>query len=223
MPIAQSLVLDNEKEKLVKTSEKKSGISEVKKMMALKKHSESEKRRRERINDHLITLRGLVPSNEKMDKAMLLAEVISQVKQLQKNAAQSSEGLNIPLEFDEVKVEKLEGYAGNGSSSFRASLCCDYRPDLFSELRRALDDLPVHLVKAETSTLGGRTKNVFVFTSSGEGKNENTEARELISSVRGALSNIVNKASASAKHTQELYFPRKRQRVSYFDSSSSSS
>ncbi|CAA3013482.1 transcription factor bHLH30-like [Olea europaea subsp. europaea] len=97
----------------VKTSGKKSGVSEAKTMAALKSHSEAERRRREQINAHLITLRDLVPSNE----------------------------------------------------------------------------------KAEISTLGSQAKNIFVFMSSG-GKNGNVEARELISRVHKALSNIFDKASA---------------------------
>lgn len=68
-----SLVFEREKVELVKKSpatarvgSKNSEISEAKALAALKSHSEAEKRRRERINGHLSTLRGLVPSNEKV-------------------------------------------------------------------------------------------------------------------------------------------------------------
>ncbi|KAK7275859.1 hypothetical protein RIF29_16985 [Crotalaria pallida] len=40
--------------------------NEAKALAALKNHSEAERRRRERINGHFATLRGLVPSTEKM-------------------------------------------------------------------------------------------------------------------------------------------------------------
>lgn len=68
---SQSLVLDSEKCELVKTCgvvRKKGGdaASGVKTTAALKSHSEAERRRRERINAHLATLRSLVPSNEKV-------------------------------------------------------------------------------------------------------------------------------------------------------------
>lgn len=69
MSVKQSLVLDGEKGELVKDSGrmgKKIVVSEAKTMAALKSHSEAERRRRERINAHLATLRGLVPSNEKV-------------------------------------------------------------------------------------------------------------------------------------------------------------
>lgn len=69
--VSQSLVLDSEKCELVKTCgvvRKKGGdgASGVKTTAALKSHSEAERRRRERINAHLATLRSLVPSNEKV-------------------------------------------------------------------------------------------------------------------------------------------------------------
>ncbi|KAI3466730.1 hypothetical protein Pfo_023393 [Paulownia fortunei] len=225
MPDKQSLVLDGEKGELVKASGrmgKKIGVSETKTVAALKSHSEAERRRRERINAHLESLRGLVPNNEKTDKATLLAEVISQVKQLKTTATQASEGLPIPMDTDEVEVEILENNVVDGSFLLRASLCCDYRPDLLSDVRQAIDDLPVQVLKCEISTLGGRVKSVFLITTA-EGNNDNAAAWELIvSSVRAALSNILDKVSASADYAQQLFFPRKRQRVSCFDSSCSS-
>lgn len=67
--MSQSLVLDSKKGELVKAPVKvgKKGVSEAKALAALKNHSEAERRRRERINAHLATLRGLVPSTEKVD------------------------------------------------------------------------------------------------------------------------------------------------------------
>ncbi|KAI3456164.1 hypothetical protein Pfo_012827 [Paulownia fortunei] len=227
MSVKPSLVLDGEKGELVKASGrmgKKIAVSEAKTMAALKSHSEAERRRRERINAHLATLRGLVPSNEKMDKATILAEVISEVKHLKKTATEASEGLHIPTDADEVEVEKLEKNADNGSFLLRASLCCDYRPDLLSNVKQAINDLPVQLLKCEISTLGGRVKSVFLITTAGEGNSDNAAAQELIlSSVRAALSNILDKVTASAEYAHQIFYPQKRQRVSYLDSSCSSS
>lgn len=67
--VSQSLVLDGERGELVKAPVgvgKKSGVSEEKVVAALKSHSEAERRRRERINSHLNTLRSLVPCTEKV-------------------------------------------------------------------------------------------------------------------------------------------------------------
>ncbi|XP_061359780.1 transcription factor bHLH30-like [Gastrolobium bilobum] len=122
-------------------------ICEPKALAALKRHSEAEKRRRKRINGHLATLRGLVPSTEEMDKATLLGEVISQIKELKKNAAEASKGFLIPMDTDEVKVEPCDDdeEGGYGSMSYKASVCCDYRPELLSELRKTLDALQLQL------------------------------------------------------------------------------
>ena len=65
---SHSLVLDSEKSELVKSPSRigKKEISEEKALAALRSHSEAERRRRERINGHLATLRGLVPCTEKV-------------------------------------------------------------------------------------------------------------------------------------------------------------
>ncbi|PSS04837.1 Transcription factor bHLH30 like [Actinidia chinensis var. chinensis] len=223
--VSQSLVLDSERSEIVKAPAgvgKKNEVSEEKIMAALKNHSEAERRRRERINAHLSTLRGLVPCTEKMDKAALLAEVISQVKQLKKTATETSEGLLIPMDTDEVRVESHK--EGDGSFSFRASLCCDYRPELLSELRQALEALHLNMVKAEISTLGSRVKNVFVFTSVKETNSDNSEECQiLVNSVHQAFSTILDKISAAAEYLPRTTLPNKRRRISFFDSSSSSS
>ena len=58
-----------------------------------------------------------------MDKATLLAEVISQVKELKKNAAEVSKGFLIPKDADEVKVEPYNDHeGGEGSMSYSAGL-----------------------------------------------------------------------------------------------------
>ncbi|CAL5408940.1 unnamed protein product [Camellia sinensis] len=245
MSLSQSLVLDREGGELVKTPPvrvgKKSGASEEKVMAALKSHSEAERRRRERINAHLATLRGLVPctekclwnimmacfrehANRKMDKATLLAEVISQVKQLKKTATESSKGLIIPMDADEVRVEPEPNTEGDKNISLRVSLCCDYRPELLSELKQALDALHLNMVKADISTLGSRVKNVLVFTSRNDTNGDNAEACQLlVNSVHRALSSIIDKGAATTEYSPRTTLPNKRRRISLFDSLSSSS
>ncbi|MCE3215442.1 hypothetical protein HAX54_002387 [Datura stramonium] len=219
--VPHSLVLDSEKDELVKTSgrvEKKAGKSEGKTAAALKSHSEAERRRRQRINAHLATLRNLVPSSDKMDKAALLAEVVCQVKQLKETASHVSESFIIPLDSDEIRVETIAENAVDGTCLYRASICCEYRPDLLSELKEIINSLHVNLVKSEISTLGSRVKNVFVFTNMIEGGRANIEAREiLLTSVRQAFSSVLDKVSAFPEYSA---YPNKRPRISCFDSSS---
>lgn len=77
---ASSLVLDEEKGELVRANLVKngrkggggSGGCDEKAAMALKMHSEAERRRRERINGHLATLRSMVPRTDKVVPLLLL-------------------------------------------------------------------------------------------------------------------------------------------------------
>ncbi|KAL8460656.1 hypothetical protein ACS0TY_032250 [Phlomoides rotata] len=187
---------------------KKIMVSEAKTMAALKSHSEAERRRREKINAHLDTLRGLVPSNEKMDKATLLTEVINEVKQQKKTARQASEGLHIPMDIDEVQVEKLEKNATDGPFLLWASLCCEYQPDVLSNVRQAIDDLPVQFLKCEISTLGGRLKIVLLITATISEGNIDTAATQgrILNSVRVAFSSILDELSASSEYNHQLFF-----------------
>ncbi|XWS12530.1 hypothetical protein CRYUN_Cryun37aG0097100 [Craigia yunnanensis] len=222
LSVSQSLVLDSEKGELVKTPVKvgKKSVSEEKVIAALKSHSEAERRRRERINAHLDTLRTLLPCREKMDKATLLGEVIRQVKELKKNATEASKGFLVPMDDDEVRVEPCDDEA-TGTFSFKASICCDYRPKLLTDLRQALDALPIKMVKTEISTLGSRLKNDFVFTGCRSTAHvDDAEARRFLAcSIHQALNSVMEKACISPCST----FTNKRRRISYFDSSSSSS
>ncbi|GMI91589.1 hypothetical protein HRI_002828200 [Hibiscus trionum] len=239
LSLSQSLVLDSEKGDLVKAPVKvgKKTVSEEKIIAALKSHSEAERRRRERINAHLDTLRTLLPCRQKMDKATLLGEVIMQLKQLKKNATEASKGLLVPMDNDEVSIEPCNIVEADGKPmvSFKASICCDYRPQLLTDLRQALDALPfpIKIVKSEISTLGSRLKNDFVFTASHKSTGSVTHVVEnagdaeswrfLACSIRQTLDSILEKASTSLEYSQFLTFPNKRRRISYIDSSSSSS
>ncbi|MED6155157.1 hypothetical protein PIB30_002886 [Stylosanthes scabra] len=191
--------------------------SDAKAIAALKNHSEAERRRRERINGHLATLRGLVSSTDKMDKATILAKVISQVKELKKNAMEASKGLLIPTDFDEVEVEPYEdgGEGDHGSMSYKASICCDYGPEILSDLRHTIDALELQLVRAEISTLDGRMKNVFVYRCcKGKGHNNNTDAcQALARNLQKALSCVIEKASNSLEYSLRASLPSKRRRI----------
>lgn len=221
-----SLVFESEKRELVKCPSTakvgKNEICEAKALAALKNHSEAERRRRERINGHLATLRGLVPSTEKMDKATLLAEVISQVKELKKNAVEASKGLLIPMDDDEVKVEPYNDGGEYESLSYRATICCDFRPEILSDLRQTLDSLPLHLVKAEISTLSGRMKNVFVFTCCKENNIDIQACQTLASTVHQALCSVLDKASASLEFSPRTSHASKRRRLCFMETSTSS-
>ncbi|KAI3796792.1 hypothetical protein L1987_39477 [Smallanthus sonchifolius] len=207
MKSSQSLVLDDQKGELVKAQSKVAGkkiglVSDEKALAALKSHSEAERRRRERINAHLDTLRGLVPCTNKMDKATLLAEVIRQVKQLKTNATQASSGLLIPEDVEEVKIETLDNAAVNGGLTFHASVCCKHRPELLTDIRRALVGLKVNIERAELSTLGDHMKIIFDFTAE----------ENLLGAVRKALTSVIDKGSMTLDYSPRTMLPNKRRR-----------
>lgn len=153
-----------------------------------------------------------------MDKAALLAQVICQVKQLKETATHVSESFFIPLDSDEIRVETIAENAGDGTCLFKASICCEYRPELLSDLREVINSLRVNLVKSEISTLGSRVKNIFVFTNVIDGGHANIEAREiLLTSARQAFSSVLGKVAAFPEYST---YSNKRQRISCFDTSS---
>ncbi|KAL4281426.1 hypothetical protein GQ457_03G036440 [Hibiscus cannabinus] len=231
--VPQSMVLDTEKGEPVKAPLEvgKKPVSEEKTIAALKSHSEAERRRRERINAHLDTLRTLLPCRQKMDKATLLGQVIKQLKEMRNHASEASRGLLVPMDDDQVSVEPYNIDHADGLVSFKASICCDYRPQLLTDLRQALDALPfqIKIVKSEISTLGSRLKNDFVFAVGCRNTSSVTHVvdddgdadawRFRACSIRQALDSVLEKASASREFDPFLTFPSKRRRISYNDSS----
>ncbi|OIW20796.1 hypothetical protein TanjilG_23176 [Lupinus angustifolius] len=212
-----SLVLDRERIELVEAPFKleQKGVCYERSIDALRKHSEAERKRRARINSHLDTLRSVIPGAKKMDKATLLAEVIGHLKELRANASQACEGLMIPKDNDEIKVEEQEGGLNGFPYSIRASLCCEYKPGLLSYIRQELDALHLMIIRAEMATLGGRMKNVFVIISCKEQNFEYAEYRHfLASSVHQALRSVLDRFLVS----QDILGTRKRRRISIFSS-----
>lgn len=153
--------------------------AERKSIAACKSHSEAERRRRQRINDHLSTLRTLLPNNIKTDKASLLAEVVRHVRELKRQVAdvarrdgegyggsiRASEWL-FPAETDELTLS----HCCNGL--IKATLCCEDRPGLNRDLNKAVKSVRGRVVRAEMATVGGRTKSVVVVEGDVGGKVE---------------------------------------------------
>ncbi|KAJ1290003.1 hypothetical protein BS78_02G208600 [Paspalum vaginatum] len=136
-------------------------------------HSEAERKRRQRINAHLATLRTLLPAASRMDKAALLGEVVRYVRELRGEAEAAAAGaaVAVPGEGDEVGVEEGQhclcqqgGERERGATNtrrVRAWVCCADRPGLMSELGRAVRSVSARAVRAEIATVGGRTRSVL--------------------------------------------------------------
>ncbi|KAK6792535.1 hypothetical protein RDI58_011616 [Solanum bulbocastanum] len=121
-------------------------------------HAVAERKRRERVNSHLHTLKKLFPYLPKKDKPRVLTEAVTQLKELRKNVAQQLElsSLFIPSENDVVIIN----YCGNINEerTVKATICCEDRSSLNRDLSSAIRSVQGRVIKAEMATVGGRTK-----------------------------------------------------------------
>ncbi|KAL6656160.1 hypothetical protein ACP70R_006986 [Stipagrostis hirtigluma subsp. patula] len=159
-------------------------------------HSEAERKRRQRINAHLATLRTLLPSASRMDKAALLGEVVRHVRELrgEADAAAAGAAVAVPGEGDEVGVEEAGhcGWHGGERAAatrrVRAWVCCADRPGLMSELGRAVRSVSARAVRAEIATIGGRTRSVLELDVAGpQADGEGTSRAALQAALRAVL------------------------------------
>ncbi|RHN68421.1 putative transcription factor bHLH family [Medicago truncatula] len=169
---------------------------------ASKSHSQAEKRRRDRINTQLANLRKLIPKSDKMDKAALLGSVIDQVKDLKRKAMDVSRVITVPTEIDEVSIDynhvvedetntnKVNKFKDN--IIIKASVCCDDRPELFSELIQVLKSLRLTTVKADIASVGGRIKSILVLCS------KDSEENVCINTLKQSLKSAVTKIASSS-------------------------
>ncbi|XP_040997727.1 transcription factor bHLH30 [Juglans microcarpa x Juglans regia] len=188
-------------------------IMDAKALAASKSHSEAERRRRERINNHLAKLRSLLPSTTKTDKASLLAEVIQHVKELKRQTSLIAETSPVPTEVDELTVDASDE---DGKFVIKASLCCEDRSDLLPDLIKTLKALRLKTLKAEITTLGGRVKNVLFITgeedssSSGEQNQQQQQQQQYcVSSIQEALKAVMEKTTGDESSSGTV----KRQRT----------
>ncbi|KAL3510864.1 hypothetical protein ACH5RR_030265 [Cinchona calisaya] len=175
-------------------------IMDAKALAASKSHSEAERRRRERINNHLAKLRSLLPNTTKTDKASLLAEVIQHVKELRRQTSLIEESTQVPTEIDELIVDNASADE-DGKLVIRASLCCEDRPDLLPDLIKTLNCMRLRTLKAEITTLGGRVKNVLFITGEDHDTNSDDDQQQQqqkyysISSIHEALKAVMEKTN----------------------------
>lgn len=148
---------------------------------ALKIHSEAERRRRERINAHLATLRRMIPDARQMDKATLLARVVCQLKDLKKKSAETTQPpvASIPAEANGIAVRCYTGAAAITATGYgrpspaatyvRASVSCDDRPGLHADLAAAFRAMRLRPLRADVAALGGRAHCDFLLCREGGG------------------------------------------------------
>ncbi|KAK7320589.1 hypothetical protein VNO77_30209 [Canavalia gladiata] len=176
------------------------GATEDRATNASKSHSQAEKRRRDRINAQLATLRKLIPKSDKMDKAALLGSVVDHVKELKRKAMDVSKAITVPNEIDEVTIDyhpaQDESYSKvnifKENIVIKASVCCDDRPELFPELIQVLKRLRLTAVKADIASVGGRIKSILVLCS----KDREEGGSVCLSTLKQSLKSAVNKIAS---------------------------
>lgn len=143
-----------------------------------------------------------------MDKAALLGSVIDHVKDLKRKAMEVSDAFTVPTEVDEVTVDcefdnqglvstptPSNPYKTSENIYIKASVCCEDRPELFSELIRALQGLKLTTVRADMASLSGRTKSILVLCSKDD--KDSICITTLKQSLKVVLSRIVSSSTAS--------------------------
>ncbi|XP_020206239.1 transcription factor bHLH51 [Cajanus cajan] len=167
---------------------------------ASKSHSQAEKRRRDRINAQLATLRKLIPKSDKMDKAALLGSVVDHVKDLKRKAMDVSKAITVPTETDEVTIDYHQAQDESYNKVnilkeniiIKASVCCDDRPELFPEIIQVLKGLRLTAVKADIASVGGRIKSILVICS----KDSEEGNSVCLSTLKQSLKSAVNKIAS---------------------------
>ncbi|KAI3896115.1 hypothetical protein MKX03_020085 [Papaver bracteatum] len=204
-------------------------------------HSLAEKRRRQRINSHLSSLKRLIPhSDQKMDKGSLLGCVVDHLKELKRNLLDEiiqQESTVIPNESDQVIVDHVTASTttgtttnnnindnGNGDSSnkgkykeiyLKATVSCEDRPELFMDLIEALKGLKMlRTIRTDVVTLGGRiTLNIVLINIENQESSSNTNGLDsLKQSLRAVLGRVIT-SSSSSHWTFTGGFSSKRQRL----------
>ncbi|KAK3229591.1 hypothetical protein Dsin_001472 [Dipteronia sinensis] len=199
-------------------------VAEEKAASISRSHSQAEKRRRDRINSHLATLRKLIPKSEKMDKAALLGSVIEHVKDLKLRAMEISKTVTIPTEMDEITVDcdcdddddDATSTPTNGNKIknrnllIKASVCCEDQPEVFREIIRALKALKLTTVRADIASVGGRIKSILILC------NQETDQESIpLTTLKQSLHLVLNRISSSSSSSMASYcrIRSKRQRL----------
>lgn len=144
------------------------------------------------------------------------------MKELKENVASVTDGVLVPSDVDDVKVEEEDLSSDGISFGLRASLCCDFKHQLLSDLKEALEAMSMKMVKAEIATLESRMINVFIIARSNDDEPPNGEHGEggkvAIESVRQALRSVLEKFYASEEFTATNTTSGKRRRSNSFSS-----
>lgn len=172
------------------------------------------------------------------DKASLLAEAVRCVRELKQTTSElgattttttMSENdddddhttlmtkIMFPSESDELNLSYCNESNNNNTDNnnddrnliIKASMCCEDRPEIMMELRRALSTVEGKIVRAEMSTVGGRIKCILWLEMLENGCKEG-----LFVQLRRALKVVMDKANFGPQNMgQDLLGNNKRPRL----------
>ncbi|KAG8501393.1 hypothetical protein CXB51_003462 [Gossypium anomalum] len=159
-----------------------------------------------------------------MDKAALLKCAVEQVKELKRKAAEISKAFNIPTEIDEVTVDwdRPQDINPNGTRQgndskdkifIRASVCCDDRPEVFTELIKILKGLRLNTIRADISSVGGRMKCNFILCYNSIDEEEEEEGEGVSPTTLKQSLDVVLSRIASSSDVSDCRIRSKRQRL----------
>ncbi|KAF7830927.1 transcription factor MYB44-like [Senna tora] len=164
-----------------------------------------------------------------MDKAALLGSVIEHVKDLKRKAMDIGTSLTVPTEIDEVLIDhdpqeagdsnnnkvnfKLKSISNSSKIVIKASVCCEDRPELFSELIQVLKGLKLTAVKAEIGSVGGRIKSILVLCSK-----EIEQDSVCLTTLKHSLKSAVTKIAASSSSSLASNSPARSKRQRFWAS-----
>lgn len=143
------------------------------------------------------------------------------MRELRKIAAdvaekEEEENWRFPGETDELRMSYCESDEKEFSSSppppprIKVTLSCEDRDELVKDLSQAVKSVRGRIVKAEMSTIGGRTKSELVIERRGGGGGGR---EEYLGMLKRALKAVVDKHCVSGR--SQILFGSKRQRLSH--------
>lgn len=150
-----------------------------------------------------------------MDKAALLGSVVDHLNDLKRKAIEISKVVMIPTDIDEVTIDFLKdeevGFSSSSSTSsskqrqenrfLKASVCCDDRPELFSELNRGLKSLRLSVVHADMISLGGRIRSILILCIQNNDDEEDQGGGICMNTLKNSLKLVLSRIATSCATT----------------------
>lgn len=128
--------------------------------------------------------------------------VVQRVKELKQQASDISAIEMLPSETDEITVLSCD-YSIDGKLIFKASMCCEDRPDLLPELIEILRSLNLKMLRAEMATLGGRVRNILMVTA------DKDQSVESVHFLQNALKSLLERSDSGERLKRRRVMDRK--------------